>query len=160
MSRNTAGQGAGTDGGMPTDPAPNSRATNPRASGPGRLIIALYAVFVIGSLSRAAVQITTRWEEAPLAYGLSAFAGLVYVVAAISLALRGERAWWVSLVAISTELVGVVGVGLWSVLDPAAFPDATVWSTFGRGYLFIPLVLPVLGLWWLWSTRPWAQQDR
>lgn len=128
--------------------------TNPRASGPGRLIIALYAVFVIGSLSRAAVQIATRWEEAPLAYGLSAFAGVVYVVAAVSLAVRGERAWWVSLVAISTELVGVVAVGLWSVLDPAAFPDATVWSTFGRGYLFIPLVLPVLGLWWLWSTRP------
>lgn len=128
--------------------------TNPRASGPGRLIIALYAVFVIGSLSRAAVQIATRWEEAPLAYGLSALAGLVYVVAAVSLAVRGQRAWWVSLAAISTELVGVLAVGLWSVLDPAAFPDATVWSTFGRGYLFIPLVLPVLGLWWLWSTRP------
>lgn len=45
-------------------------------------------------------------------------------------------------------------MGLWSVLDPAAFPDATVWSNFGRGYLYIPLVLPVLGLWWLWSTRP------
>nr|WP_281497290.1 hypothetical protein [Ornithinimicrobium sp. F0845] len=118
------------------------------------MIIALYAVFVVGSLSRAAVQIASRFDEAPLAYTLSAVAGVVYVVAAVSLSIRGPRAWWVSLVAISTELLGVLTVGLWSVLDPAAFPDATVWSGFGRGYLYIPLVLPVLGLWWLWRTRP------
>ena len=31
------------------------------------------------------------------------------------------------------------------VLEPQMFPDATVWSTYGRGYLFIPLVLPVVG---------------
>lgn len=129
---------------------------NPRSSGPGRLIIALYAVFVIGSLSRAGFQIATRFHEAPLAYTLSAVAGVIYVVAAISLALPGRRAWWVSVIAISTELIGVLAVGLWSVLDPAAFPDATVWSGFGRGYLYIPLVLPVIGLWWLWSTRPAA----
>ena len=135
-------------------------AVNPRTSGPGRLIIALYAVFVVGSLSRATVQIATRFEQAPLAYTLSAVAGVIYVVAAVSLALRGPRAWWVSLVAISTELVGVLVVGLWSVLDPAAFPDATVWSGFGRGYLYIPLVLPVLGLWWLWSTRPFSSTTR
>lgn len=127
---------------------------NPRASGPGRLIIALYAVFVVGALSRAAFQIATKFDEAPLAYSLSAVAGVIYVVAAVSLAVRGDRAWWVSLVAISTELGGVLAVGLWSVLDPSAFPDATVWSGFGRGYLYIPLVLPLVGLWWLWSTRP------
>lgn len=133
---------------------PAQESVNPRTSGPGRLIIALYAVFVVGSLSRAGFQIATRFQEAPLAYTLSAVAGVIYVVAAVSLALRGPRAWWVSLVAISTELLGVLVVGLWSVLDPAAFPDATVWSGFGRGYLYIPLVLPLLGLWWLWSTRP------
>lgn len=133
---------------------------NPRASGPGRLIIALYAVFVIGSLSRAAVQIATRFDEAPLAYSLSAVAGVIYVVAAVSLAVRGERAWWVSLVAISTELVGVLSVGLWSVLAPSAFPDETVWSGFGSGYLYIPLVLPLVGLWWLWTTRPGRSADR
>lgn len=139
---------------MTGQPRAEAPATNPRASGPGRLIIALYAVFVVGSLSRAGFQIATRFEEAPLAYSLSAFAGIVYVVAAVSLAVPGRRAWWVSLVAISTELVGVLAVGLWSVLDPAAFPDATVWSGFGSGYLYIPLVLPLGGLWWLWSTRP------
>jgi len=27
-----------------------------------------------------------------------------------------------------------------------------VWSDFGRGYVFIPLVLPFVGLWWLRRT--------
>jgi len=27
-----------------------------------------------------------------------------------------------------------------------------VWSNFGSGYLFIPLVLPIVGLWWLRRT--------
>ena len=31
---------------------------------------------------------------------------------------------------------------------PDAFPDKTVWSHFGQGYGFVPLVLPVLGLLW------------
>lgn len=124
-----------------------------RRHGPGRVILALYLIFVIGTVSRSAAQISTRWEEAPLAYGLSALAAAVYVVALVSLSLRGRRAWWVSVVALSVELVGVLVVGTWSVLAPQMFPDSTVWSTFGRGYLFIPLVLPVVGLWWLLSDR-------
>lgn len=124
-----------------------------RRHGPGRVILALYLIFVIGTVSRSAAQISTRWEEAPLAYGLSALAATVYVVALVSLSLRGRRAWWVSVVALSVELVGVLVVGTWSVLAPQMFPDSTVWSTFGRGYLFIPLVLPVVGLWWLLSDR-------
>ncbi|WP_131105376.1 hypothetical protein [Ornithinimicrobium sufpigmenti] len=124
-----------------------------RRHGPGRVILALYLIFVIGTVSRSAAQISTRWEEAPLAYGLSAFAALVYVVILVSLSVRGRAAWWVSTIALTVELVGVLVVGTWSVLAPQMFPDATVWSTFGRGYLFLPLVLPVLGLWWLLSDR-------
>ena len=124
-----------------------------RRHGPGRVILALYLVFVIGTVSRSAAQISTRWDQAPLAYGLSAFAAAVYVVALVSLSLRGRAAWWVSLVALSVELTGVVLVGAWSYLAPERFPDATVWSHFGRGYLYIPLVLPVVGLWWLLSER-------
>lgn len=124
-----------------------------RRHGPGRVILALYLVFVIGTVSRSAAQISTRWDQAPLAYGLSAFAAAVYVVALVSLSLRGRAAWWVSLVALGVELTGVVVVGAWSYLAPERFPDATVWSHFGRGYLYIPLVLPVVGLWWLLSER-------
>lgn len=124
-----------------------------RRHGPGRVLLAVYLVFVIGTVSRSAAQISTRWDQAPLAYGLSAFAAAVYVVALVSLSVRGRTAWWVSVVALSIELVGVLVVGAWSLLVPQMFPDATVWSTFGMGYLFIPLVLPVVGLWWLLSDR-------
>lgn len=122
-------------------------------SGPGRVIVGLYAVFALAASARAAVQIATRFHEAPLAYLLSAFSAAVYVVAAVALALGGpvarRVAWWTC----GIELAGVVVVGTFSLLDPAAFPDETVWSGFGRGYLFVPLVLPIVGLLWLRRTR-------
>ena len=51
--------------------------------------------------------------------------------------------------AISIELAGVLVVGLASYVVPDAFPDKTVWSHFGSGYGYVPLVLPLLGMWWL-----------
>jgi hypothetical protein len=35
------------------------------------------------------------------------------------------------------------------VIWSSAFPDATVWSDFGQGYGYVPLILPIVGLWWL-----------
>ena len=123
-------------------------------TGPGRVLVAVYGVFALAATARAAVQIATRFEEAPLAYLLSAFSGLVYVVATIALA-RGTGRWrTVAWCAVLVELVGVLVVGTLSLLDPAAFPDETVWSAFGRGYGYVPLVLPFVGLAWLWRTRP------
>ena len=55
--------------------------------------------------------------------------------------------------AISIELAGVITVGAASELAVHAFPDATVWTGFGSGYGFVPLVLPFVGLWWLHHTR-------
>jgi hypothetical protein len=117
-------------------------------------LVAVYGVFALAATARAGVQLATRFAEAPLAYLLSALAGVVYLVATVTLA-RGDRtsrrvAW----IAIGLELVGVLTVGTLSVLDPAAFPRATVWSAYGIGYGFVPLVLPVLGLLWLARTRP------
>ncbi|MDV6012707.1 hypothetical protein [Haloechinothrix sp. LS1_15] len=123
-------------------------------SGPGRVLITVYAIFAIGATSRSAVQIATRFEEAPLAYLLSAFAAVVYVLATIALARGGLTSRTMATVFCLIELLGVLIVGTASLLVPQAFPDATVWSHFGRGYLYIPLVLPVLGLWWLRRTAP------
>ncbi|HCN21565.1 MAG TPA: hypothetical protein DIT15_04860, partial [Arthrobacter bacterium] len=88
------------------------------------------------------------------AYLLSAFAALVYVVATVSLAKPGRTWFKISLSAVLVELVGVLVVGALSVFDPVQFPHETVWSLFGRGYAFIPLLLPVLGLVWLYRRRP------
>ena len=122
----------------------------PTGTGPGRLLVGVYALFAVAAGSRSAVQIGTKFAEAPLAYVLSAVAAAVYLAAAIGLA-RSARAFTVA--CLSVELAGVLAVGTLSVVDPAAFPDETVWSTYGRGYGFIPLVLPVLGLLWLRFSR-------
>lgn len=125
-----------------------------RATGPGRLLIAVYGVFALAATARAAFQIATKFDEAPFAYLLSAVAAMVYILATVSLARRGERAYRVSVVAVTIELVGVITVGLLSIFDAHAFPSETVWSVFGRGYGFIPLILPILGLMWLRRNRP------
>ena len=138
-----------------TDAAKTGKSSrNTRNTGPGRLLIAVYAVFAISATARAGYQILTKFSEAPMAYLLSAFAALVYLVATVSLAKAGTTWFKVSVAAVLVELVGVLVVGALSVFDPVAFPHETVWSLFGRGYGFIPLLLPVLGLIWLYRRRP------
>jgi amino acid transporter len=118
-------------------------------SGPGRLLIAVYAIFALAATARSAVQLGTHFSRAPLAYLLSAFAAVVYIVATVCLA-RGDRASRrVATVSIVVELVGVLAVGTLSLVAADAFPDATVWSDYGQGYGYVPAVLPLLGLWWL-----------
>ncbi len=117
--------------------------------GPGRVLVALYGVFALAAGARAAVQLATRFDEAPVAYLLSAFSAVVYLVATVGLARGGRSGRRTAVVACGVELVGVLVVGTLSLADRAAFPDATVWSGFGQGYGFIPLALPVLGLLWL-----------
>jgi hypothetical protein len=108
--------------------------------------VAVYAVFAVASTSRALYQLLTRFSEAPVAYLLSAFAAIVYVVITIALVKNTPASLRIARACIIVELVGVLVVGTLSLIDSAAFPRATVWSAFGMGYLFIPLVLPILGL--------------
>ena len=130
-------------------PAQKSR----RASGLGRVLVAVYAILALAATGRSVFQISTQFDEAPLAYGLSALAAVVYVVATVALVAPGRTWQAVAWATIAFELVGVLVVGLVTVLDPELFPHDTVWSAFGRGYGFVPLVLPVLGLLWLRRTR-------
>ena len=122
-------------------------------TGAGRALVAVYGVFALAATARAGVQLATRYSEAPLAYLLSAAAGVIYILATITLARGTAASRRVAIVAIVIELVGVLTVGTLSVVDPEAFPRATVWSVYGIGYGFVPLVLPVLGLLWLRRTR-------
>ena len=125
-----------------------------RNQGLGRILVMVYAVFALSAFARSLFQILTDFSSAPLAYLLSAFAAAVYIVATFSLARSGRAAWYVSLVAVLIELVGVLGVGLWTVLDPGLFAEETVWGHFGAGYGYVPAVLPVIGLAWLLTHRP------
>ena len=125
-----------------------------RAVGIGRVLIAVYAVLALAATARSVVQIATRFDHAPVAYLLSGLAGVVYILATIALLGRGDAWYRVAWATIVFELLGVLTIGSLSLFDSALFPSDTVWSYYGRGYVFIPLVLPVLGMLWLARNRP------
>lgn len=123
-----------------------------RVTGVGRLLIAVYGLLALAATGRSFVQIASKFSEAPLSYSLSALAAVVYIVATVALIKSGGRWRRVAWITIGFEFVGVLVVGTLSLLDPALFPHDSVWSVYGRGYVFIPLVLPLLGMWWLSRT--------
>jgi cytochrome bd-type quinol oxidase subunit 2 len=135
------------------------RVDSPKLAGPGRILVAVYAVLAIAATGRSGFQIVDRFEEAPIAFSLSALAAVVYVLATLALAFRWDRVAWAT---IGFELVGVLVIGTLSVVAPAVLGlqsvdpfgrEATVWSAYGAGYLCVPLVLPVIGLLYLWRAR-------
>lgn len=123
------------------------------SSGPGRLLVFVYGVFAVAATGRSVLQLTTDADRAPVAYSLSLLAAIVYLVATTCLLVGGRRAWVVAVAACSLELVGVLVVGVFSYAVTDWFPDKTVWSHFGQGYGYLPLVLPFAGLAWLRATR-------
>ncbi|MCE7010408.1 hypothetical protein LWC34_47530 [Kibdelosporangium philippinense] len=118
-------------------------------SGPGRILIAVYAIFVIAATARSAVQIASRFDRAPLAYLLSALAAVIYIVALVCLIKGTRTSRRIATISCMVELVGVIVVGTVSLFAPELFPEPTVWSHFGQGYGFVPVILPILGLWWI-----------
>lgn len=129
--------------------------TRTRMTGIGRVLVIVYAVMALAATGRSFVQIVRRFDEAPLAYSLSALAAGVYIVATLALVLAGRSGWYTTAwIAIVFELIGVIVVGTLSLALPELFQHDSVWSVFGRGYLFIPLVLPIFGIWWLRTHRP------
>jgi hypothetical protein len=119
-----------------------------------RALTAAYAFMALAAGARSALQIATEFDTAPLAFTLSAASASIYLLAAVALRLGGRGWWLLGTAACTVELVGVLAIGTWSLLDPARFPAATVWSGFGSGYGCFPLALPLLGLLYQRSRRP------
>ena len=117
--------------------------------GIGALLIAVYAVFAISATARASFQLLTKFDDAPLAYSLSALSAVVYVVATFALARSGPKAARIAQWAVTFELVGVLLVGTLSLVMPGSFQHPSVWSWFGLNYACLPLLLPIFGLLWL-----------
>lgn len=138
---------------------------NRRIGGVGRLLVLVYGILALAATGRTVFQILDRFGEAPVAFTLSGLSAVVYIVATIALIARGRGWYRVAWIAIGFELVGVLVVGTITLVAPdllgAGTGDpfgraSTVWSVYGAGYLFIPLALPVLGLWYLATHRPEA----
>ncbi|WP_120337745.1 hypothetical protein [Cryobacterium soli] len=140
---------------LKTDSGDNATGTTPRrVTGIGRVLIMVYGVLALAATGRSFVQIVGKFDQAPVAYTLSALAAVVYIVATVALIKRGAFWYRVAWITIGFELLGVLVIGTLSLVDPQLFPHDTVWSVYGRGYVFIPLVLPILGMWWLARHAP------
>ncbi len=146
----------GADATTPDDDGPDDDSP---PTGPRRVLIALYAVFALAATARGVVQIITKFDDAPVAYLLSLFSGLVYIAATVGLVTHRRWSRPLAWAAVGTEMVGVITIGIASIIDSEAFPKDTVWSRFGAGYGYVPIILPVLGLMWLWQTRASARSE-
>jgi hypothetical protein len=113
----------------------------------------VYAVFAISSTARASFQVVTKFEEAPVSYSLSLLSAVVYLLATVSLAKSGPTWKTIALASVIFELIGVLTIGAISLLVPELFVEASIWSGFGSGYGYLPLVLPILGLLWIRKTH-------
>ena len=129
-----------------SDPSSDQVAQRSTGRGFGRVLVFVYGVLAFAATGRATFELVSKFSEAPVPYGLSVLAAVVYVVATWALATNRRQ---VALAAVCFELVGVLAVGFSSLLWSSGFPEASVWSDFGIGYGWVPLVLPVVGLWWI-----------
>ena len=85
-------------------------------TGIGRVLVIVYAIMALAATGRSFVQIVQRFDEAPLAYTLSAVSAVVYILATLALVFAGSRGWYlVAWVAICFELVGVLVIGTLSL---------------------------------------------
>lgn len=117
------------------------------------LLIVVYGIFAISATARSLVQIAFHFAQAPLAYLLSLGAALTYIALTVLLSRRRPPYPWI-LALITLELAGVVVIGTMSVTHGELLGDDTVWSRYGAGYGYVPLVLPLIaGLSILWSLR-------
>ena len=85
------------------------------STGVGRVLVAVYAILAIAATGRSIFQIIERFDEAPIAFTLSALSAVVYIVATLALALGWDRVAWVT---ICFELVGVLVIGTLSMVAP------------------------------------------
>ena len=118
-------------------------------SGPHKVLLTFYALFTLAAGARAAVQLLTQYDDAPVAYWLSAAAAVTYALGWIAIRRASVGHTGFASVMLWVELAGVLTVGTLSLVQRHWFPDASVWSDYGIGYGFVPAVLPIAGLVWL-----------
>ena len=122
--------------------------TAPR-SGPHKVLLAFYALFTLAAGGRAAYQLLTKADQAPVAYTLSAVAAVTYAAGWVAIRRASVGHTGLANVLLWVELAGVLTVGTLSLVVRDWFPDASVWSDYGLGYGLVPAVLPIAGLVWL-----------
>ena len=114
------------------------------------VLIVVYSILGLAATGRATVQILEKFSEAPVAYTLSALSAALYVLIAVALWRGWEK---VALAGSAVELVGVLVIGTLGYVDSDLWPDETVWTGYGSGYGWVPILLPIVALYFLWQAR-------
>lgn len=108
----------------------------------------LYLFWATALCSRAIWQYMTRSGNL-LPTHLSLIAGIIYL-AIVVWAWQGRRKRLIA--GLIVELIGVMVISISEFIWP--LPYASAWSGFGSGYLYMPIILPILGLVHLyWTPR-------
>lgn len=115
----------------------------------GKILAVSYPVLALSTGARGLYQLFLKESVTdylpPL---LTTIAAALYLVAAIGFARRSKRAWTISVVALTLEMIGIVVVGALSNLQPDLVGE-TAWRHFGADYGYFPFIQPLLGLIWL-----------
>ena len=118
--------------------------------GLSRILLIGYTVLALAATGRSVYEILTKFNHAPFAYTFSAVAAAHYFLAILAIA-RNWRGFATFIMVV--ELIGVLSVGMLTIFIPDLFKENTVWSYFGVGYGYTPLLLPIIGLWWVWESK-------
>lgn len=123
-----------------------------RERGFASLLIVVYGILAFAATGRATWELFVKFDDAPLPYALSLVAACTYLLVTVLLVRGGgesRAALWVC----SIELLGILVVGTLTLFRPHLFDVATVWSMYGIGYGFVPLVLPIAAIIYLRSIQ-------
>mgnify|MGYP006318256491 CR=1 FL=1 len=117
-------------------------------------LLAAYGLLAFAAVGRGSYELAVKFNEAPAAYALSAFAAVIYCIGVWGIWRADKFAVRIARVAVGFELAGVLIVGTLTLFDDEIFPTGTVWSLFGRDYGWLPLVVPFFAMWWLVKQHP------
>lgn len=114
----------------------------------GRILVFVYGVLALSATGRSVKQLLWNFHDAPVQYLLSGFSAIVYIAATVALGTNHRRT---AIGVMLVELVGVLAIG---ATNPASVVPhkQTVWTDFGSGYGYVPLVLPFVVIGWLLYT--------
>ena len=91
-------------------------------------LLAAYGLLAFAAVGRGSYELAVKFNEAPAAYALSAFAAVIYCIGVWGIWRADRFAVRIARVAVGFELAGVLIVGTLTLFDDEIFPTGTVWS--------------------------------
>ena len=122
--------------------------------GLGRVVMVIFWAFGVWTTANAIIDLF-HLDDEPLGPALTALlAGLVYLLAALGITHNGKRMRILGWTTVTLELIGPLMVGMMSVGISQLSVSRSAWANCGADYYYLPLIIPIIGLIWLWWSNP------